>query len=233
MFYNYKRGINAMEYITEMFSVFREQSPTKTSIYKWYSRLSLSYMCLDDVRTGRPIMAATNENITKVEELVREDRQIAIRQLVHDASVSSETIETILHQHLGKKGLFQYSKADFWWHSEVITGDETWVYFYDMPPKQQISKWIFEDEVPDTIPKRFMAVGKRIFAIFFTTRELLEFVILPAKHTVTAAWYTECYLPKLFNSGDIETKVWIRGMKLHHDNAPAYTARRTKEFVRQ
>ena len=29
MFYNYKRGINAMECITEMFSVFGEQCPTK------------------------------------------------------------------------------------------------------------------------------------------------------------------------------------------------------------
>ena len=59
-------------------------------------------MCLDDeVQSGRPITAVTDENIVKVEEQVREDRQITIRQLVHDVSVSSGTIETILHQHLG------------------------------------------------------------------------------------------------------------------------------------
>ena len=91
-----------MECITKMISVFGEQCPTRTIIYKWYSRFRLGYMCLDDdVRTGRPITAVTDENITKVEELVREDRQITIRQLVHDASVSTGTIETILHQHLG------------------------------------------------------------------------------------------------------------------------------------
>ena len=260
MFYNYKRGINAMECITEMFSVFGEQCPTKTCVYKWYSRFRLGYMCLDDdVRTGRPITAVTDENITKVEKLVREDRQITIRQLVHDASVSSGTIETILHQHLGlrrvcsklvphlltleqkncrvqfcRSMLLKYSKADSRRHSEVITGDETWIYFYDMQTKQQSSKWIFEDEVPDTIPKRFMAVGKRMFAIFFTTRGLLEFVMLPAKHTVTAAWYTECCLPKVFQAVErLRPKSGIRGMKFHHDNAPAHTAGRTKEFLRQ
>ncbi|KAI6653032.1 Transposase [Oopsacas minuta] len=227
MFYNYKRGISAIECIIEIFSVFGEQSLTKTNIYKWYNRFRLGYMCLDDddIRTGRPITATTDENITKVEELVREDRQITIRQLIHDASVSSGTIETILHQHLGlrrvcsklvphlltleqknrqiqfcRSMLLKYSKAYSRRHSEVITGDETWVYFYDMQTKQQSSKSIFEDEVPDTIPKRFMVVGKRMFAIFFTTRGLLEFVMLPAKHTVTAAWYTECCLPKVFQA---------------------------------
>ena len=64
-----------------MFSALGELAPTKTTVYKWYSRFHLGYMCLDDeVRTGRPITAVTDENIVKVEELVREDIQITIRQ---------------------------------------------------------------------------------------------------------------------------------------------------------
>ena len=130
--------------------------------------------------------------------------------------------------------LLRYSKADSRRHSEVITGDETWIYFYDMQTKQQSSKWIFEDEQLDTIPKQFMAVGKRMFAIFFTTRGLLESVMLPEKHTVTAAWYTESCLPKVFQAIErLRPKSGVRGMKFHHDNAPAHTARRTKEFLKQ
>ena len=74
--------------------------------------------------------------------------QITIRQLVHDVSVSSGTIETILQQQLGLKRvcsklvphllsfeqknrriqfchpmLLRYSNADSRWHSEEITGD--------------------------------------------------------------------------------------------------------------
>ena len=77
MFYNNKRGLNFTECISEMFSVFGDQCPTKPTIYKWYKRFRLGYLCLDDEdRSGRPITAVTNENIAKVEELVREDRQI-------------------------------------------------------------------------------------------------------------------------------------------------------------
>ena len=166
MFYNCKRGLNAVELTAEMFSTFGELAPTKTTVYKWYSRFHLDYMCLDDeIRTGRSIIAVTDENIVKVEELVREDRQITIRQLVHNVSVSSGTIESILHQHLGLRRvcsklvphlltlepkkrriefchsmLLKYSKTDSRRHSEVITGDETWIYFYDMQAKQQRSK---------------------------------------------------------------------------------------------
>ena len=70
-----------------MFSAFAELAPTKTTVYKWYSRFPLGYMCLDDeVPTRRPITAVTDENIIKVEELVREDRQITTRQLVPSVS---------------------------------------------------------------------------------------------------------------------------------------------------
>ena len=79
-----------------------------------------------------------------------------------------------------------------------------------------------------------MAVGKRMFAIFFTTRGLLEFVMLPAKHTVTSPWYTEICLPKVFQAVErFRPKSGVRGMKFHHDNAPAHTAGKTKEFLRQ
>ena len=58
--------------------------------------------------------------------------------------------------------------------------------------------------------------------------------MLPAKHTVTAAWYTECCLPKVFQTVErLRPKSGIRGMKFHHDNAPAHTAGRIKEFLRQ
>ena len=81
-----------------MFTYFGDESPTKPTIYRWYKRFRLGYMSLDDEdRSGRPITGVTNENIAKVEGLVREDRQITIRQLVHDVSVPSGTIETILH----------------------------------------------------------------------------------------------------------------------------------------
>ena len=42
----FKRGLNAAECTAEMFSAFGKLAPTKTTVYKWYSRFSLGYMCL-------------------------------------------------------------------------------------------------------------------------------------------------------------------------------------------
>jgi hypothetical protein len=30
--------------------------------------------------------------------------------------------------------------------NSILTGDETWLYFYDMPTKAQNKVWVFEDE---------------------------------------------------------------------------------------
>ncbi|KAI6658414.1 Transposase [Oopsacas minuta] len=130
--------------------------------------------------------------------------------------------------------LLKYSKKDSRRWSEVITGDETWIYYYDIQSKQQSSKWIFEDEQPDTIPKQTRAVGKRTFAVFFSTRGIIEYVMLPEKHTVTATWYTENCLPQVFQAVErLRPKTGLRGMKFHHDNAPAHTARKTKDYIKQ
>ncbi|KAI6658757.1 Transposase [Oopsacas minuta] len=185
----------------------KDQNPTQSSIYKWYRQSRLGHTSLDDEsRPGRPITAVTEENIDKVSELVTEDWQITVRQIAFEVSVSSETIETILHQHLGLKRFCSklilsiyaakvFQKDSRRW-SEVITGDETWIYYYDIQSKQQSSKWIFEDEQPDSIPKQPRAVDKRMFAVFFSTRGIIEYVMLPEKHTVTATWYTEIVFRK-------------------------------------
>ena len=58
--------------------------------------------------------------------------------------------------------------------------------------------------------------------------------MLPEKHTVTATWYTESCLPKVFQAIErMRPKSGVRGMKFHHDNAPAQTARWTKEFLKK
>ena len=85
--------------------------PTKTTVYKWFSRFRLGYMCLDDeVPTGRPITAVTDENIVKVEEFVREDRQIFYTLEQGSANV-----------HKFQTGIEQFSFQIIWlYHIRII-----------------------------------------------------------------------------------------------------------------
>jgi hypothetical protein len=82
--------------------------------------------------------------------------------------------------------------------SSVLTGDETWLYFYDMPTEAQNKVWVCEDENMPVYVRKSRSVKKRMVAVFCTVRGVVERVVLGTQKTVTAKWYTEESLPELF-----------------------------------
>ncbi|KAI6651412.1 Histone-lysine N-methyltransferase SETMAR-like [Oopsacas minuta] len=97
--------------------------------------------------------------------------------------------------------------------SEILTGDETWIYHYDPETKRMSKEWVEEDAPPPTKVRRARSVGKQI-------------------KTVTADWYTTVCLPKVITAIESQReKTGIRRILLHHDNASSHTAARTREFL--
>ena len=82
--------------------------------------------------------------------------------------------------------------------SDIVTGDETWIYPVDPETKRQSSVWIFPDEQPPTKVKRQRSFGKKMVATFFSTSSHLATVVLEDQRTVTAKWLTEVCLPQVF-----------------------------------
>ncbi|CAK1581132.1 unnamed protein product [Parnassius mnemosyne] len=102
--------------------------------------------------------------------LVREDPRITYMDIEKIVGISSGSIHTILHQHLGVRKLCcrwiprllfeseKQARVD-WWHeirlrfrngasrrvSEIVTGDETWIYQYDPENKRQSSVWLYHE----------------------------------------------------------------------------------------
>jgi hypothetical protein len=48
-----------------------------------------------------------------------------------------------------------------------MTGDKTWVYYYEAPSNPEVKVWIFEDEEQPKMVKKKLNVKKVMFAIFF------------------------------------------------------------------
>ncbi len=72
----------------------------------------------------------------------------------------------------------------------IITGEETWIHYYDIPTKSQSKQWVFEvEETPNQL-RQSKPVGKRMFAVFFSKRGLVEAVMLENKKTVTGMLIT-------------------------------------------
>ena len=51
--------------------------------------------------------------------------------------------------------------------SDVVTGDETWIYFYGIPNKRSNMMWLTKDKPRPVVCKPGFQSRKRLFTIFF------------------------------------------------------------------
>ena len=115
--------------------------------------------------------------------------------------------------------------------SGVITGDELWLYDYDLETEQQSS----QRKTPSSLrPKKACQVRsniKSMLIIFFDIRGIVHKEFVPPGQTVNGKFYCEVLRlrenvrrkwPEMWMNGD-----WL----LHHDNAPAHTSLVVREFL--
>ena len=77
--------------------------------------------------------------------------------------------------------------------------------FFDVPTCHQSKVWVFEDDPIPTMMKRQRAMKIVMYAIFFTSTELIKAIKLEECKTVTAIWYTTKFLLEILqevNVGD-------------------------------
>ncbi|KAG5316478.1 GVQW3 protein, partial [Acromyrmex insinuator] len=62
----------------------------------------------DEVRSGRPSDAVTEENVKKIHEMVLADRKVKVRELADATKISTERTRHILGEILHKKKFFSF-----------------------------------------------------------------------------------------------------------------------------
>ncbi|UYV66996.1 CLCN3 [Cordylochernes scorpioides] len=107
----------------------------------------------------------------------------------------------------------------------VITGDETWIYGFDLETTQQASEWRFKNEPRPKKARKAPSKAIVMLTVFFDYQGIVHHEFQQQGSTITADSYLGVLRrlreairqkrPELWRS-----KSWI----LHHDNAPAHTA---------
>ncbi|XP_033610182.1 uncharacterized protein LOC111871520 isoform X2 [Cryptotermes secundus] len=145
---------------------YGESVMSKTRVYEWYKRFQDGREDVaDDERPGRPSTSTTDENVEKVKAMIMNDRRITIREVADDVGISIGSCHEIFSNVLGMKRVaakfvpkllnFEQKQRrmevaqeslkevndDAELLKRVITGDETWVYGYDVETKAQSSQW--------------------------------------------------------------------------------------------
>ena len=145
---------------------FGHNAMSQSKAFLWYKRFKDGRTSVDDdERSGRPSTSTTPENIAKVCEAILADRRQNIHYVCEIVGLSYATIqhhfggqfehETHFCEICAKtaerrpkalrvsvcRELKQQARDDPNFISNIITGDETWVYGYDPENKQQSWQW--------------------------------------------------------------------------------------------
>ncbi|KAI6649485.1 Transposase [Oopsacas minuta] len=189
--------------------------------------------------------------------MVMEDKCITVNQLEQSMEISSGAIHTILTTELGyrsicgkwvphklsenqrlarlniaKKLLETYENCDSRRLTEIITGDEMWVYYSTPSSKYMKRSWVRGDEQPAKIPRPDFRKPKIMYTIFFSSHGIVFQLPCESGKAVTATFFTEQVLPNLIkNIEKYRPKTGTRGMKILIDNASSHTAKLTKNFL--
>jgi len=145
---------------------FGDNAISQNKTFLWYKRFKDGRTSVDDdERSGRPSTSTTPENMAKVREATLADRRQTIHDVCEIVGLSYETAPRILAENLNMRRisarfvprllsddrkalrvsvcreLKQQARDDSIFISNIITGDETWVYGYDPETKKQSSQW--------------------------------------------------------------------------------------------
>jgi len=120
----------------------------------------------DDPKSGRPSTSMDDYHVEKVLALIRQNRRLTVREVAEEVGICKSLCHQILTDKLKMRRvtakfvprlltdaqkenhvtvsqeLFDRSNADENFLKNVITGNETWVYGYDVETKVQSSQWM-------------------------------------------------------------------------------------------
>ena len=140
-----------------MLIVLGNQCSTKRSIANWFSRFRSEEQSLKvQLLSGRPKKAVTLENIHHIKGIIEEDPRSIYEIIQEELNIRSSASNIVLKDYLQlnkiwtrlvrhilkkkhnnqrlyfyKNMVDKYDDLDRRLIDEIITGDETWIYYYD------------------------------------------------------------------------------------------------------
>jgi transposase len=148
-------------------NVYGDQCMSRARCYEWFKRFNNGRLSTrDKPRLGRPSTSCDDAHVEQVREIVRSNSRLTVQEIAKECNISvgscHDSLATKLEMHrvVSKfvprlltqdqrdsrvaicQDLLDRASEDENFLKRIITGDETWVYGYDVETKMQSSLWV-------------------------------------------------------------------------------------------
>nr|CAH7720056.1 unnamed protein product [Callosobruchus chinensis] len=252
-----KRGVSSAEIMKQLTNVYKDDCLKKTAVYEWAKRFREGRESVeDDSREGAPSTSRTAQNVDRLRVRVLGDRRVSLRMFEDELGINKETIRQMLHEDLGMRKLCakmvpkvltveqkelrlsickdmisRIEEEGEDWMSNVITGDESWVFQYDPETKRQSMQWVEKGGKRPTKARMSKSKVKSLLIAFFDINGVVHHEYVPAGQTVNGKFYIEVLKRLKARVFRARPELAERGWVLHHDNAPAHSSFAVRDFL--
>lgn len=237
------------EIAADLSKVYGKDALAYSTVARWSARFKDGRQAVeDDPRTGRPLTAFCENDVIAVQNLITEDARYTVEEISDISGLSSGAVFNILkdklklrkvcarwiphllteHQkqervRIASELLRVYEKCDDRRIFDLVTGDETWISFFEPAGKENNKVWIGQNGDRPQIARRSRSIKRVLYALFFDASGMVLQYPVPEHTSVTGKLYAEKILPGVVNHYiATRPRTGVRGLKLLHDNAPAH-----------
>jgi len=163
----FKFGKTFTESFQMLQQAYGENCLSGMQCHKWYHRFKSGRTSIeDDPKSGRPSMSMDDDHVEKVLAVIHQNHRLTVHEVAEEVGFCKSSCHLILTDklkmcHVAAKfvlrlltdaqkenhvtlsqELFDHSNADENFLKNVITGDETWVYGYNVETKVCLLQWM-------------------------------------------------------------------------------------------
>jgi transposase len=104
MTFCFKLGKTATEAYEMLVRVYGDAAVSRKAVYKWFERFrGRAESTEDEQRSGRPSTSTTDENVSKINEMIRANRGLTIREISTALNVSFGSVQLVLKKRLNMR----------------------------------------------------------------------------------------------------------------------------------
>lgn len=247
LLYEFFLGHTAAAAYRNLLKVFGTETPSERTCQFWFNKFKAGRFSIEDeARTGRPV-ELQNEELFK---LVASEPQMTTREMASKLGCCQYTIV----KHLAELDFVQ--KLGAWvphhltqvqkmhrvsicssllsrkrrkdWVREVVTGDEKWVLYVNHTRKRQ---WLPRVVEPDPEPKPEIHEKKVLISVFWDSKGIVWWELLPANVTIKASIY--CDQLEIVAKAIPEKRPNLQKVIFLHDNARPHVAKETRKKLEE